>query len=137
MRFVRVYSQSLMVLSAQLRTTLSKKSICSSLLRGMYRLSNNGKFMLTARFVDALIDPRGYVELCISLLDSYGVIQMTSEDLANAVLDLAYESDGKLRLDCAQAFVLARKLRVKPAKIAELCNRHNIRISKCQLGCFS
>jgi len=62
---------------------------------------------------------------------------MNSEDLANAILDRAYESDGKLRLDCAQAFVLAKEFRVEPAKIAQVCNRHNIRISKCQLGCFS
>jgi len=70
-------------------------------------------------------------------IDSYGVMQMDSEDLVNAVLDRAYESDGKLRLDCAQAFVLAKELRVEVAKIAQVCNRHNIRISKCQLGCFS
>jgi len=62
---------------------------------------------------------------------------MDSEDLANAVLDHTYESDGKLRLDCAQAFVLAKELRVEVAKIAQVCNRHDIRISKCQLGCFS
>lgn len=70
-------------------------------------------------------------------VDSYGVMQMDSEDLAKTVLDRAYESDGKLRLDCTQAFELAKELRVEVARIGQICNRHDIRISKCQLGCFS
>jgi len=62
---------------------------------------------------------------------------MNNENLVKAVLDRAYESDGKLRLDCVQAFSLAKELGVEVVKIAQVCNRHNIRISKCQLGCFS
>ncbi len=62
---------------------------------------------------------------------------MDSEHLVNAVIGRAYESDGKMKLDCAAAFELARELKVEVGKIGQICNRNDVRICKCQLGCFS
>lgn len=47
------------------------------------------------------------------------------------------EKDGKLRLTCAAAFGIAEKHRVALLDIARVCNKNGIRISNCQLGCFS
>lgn len=62
---------------------------------------------------------------------------MDDEDLLKAVLNHAYESDGKRRLNCAQAFELAKELKVDVSEIGRVCNRQKIRISNCQMGCFS
>ena len=66
----------------------------------------------------------------------YGVRWMNDEDLLKAVLNRVHESDGKRRLNCAEAFELARELRVDVSEIGRICNRQKIRISNCQLGCF-
>ncbi len=58
------------------------------------------------------------------------------QELTDAVLSRAQESDGKKKLTCAEAFELARQLKVEIPEIGRICNQHNIRICKCQLGCF-
>ncbi len=60
-----------------------------------------------------------------------------SNDLINTVLERAQEIDGRKKLACAEAFELAHELGVKVAEIGHICNQQNIRICKCQLGCFS
>lgn len=47
------------------------------------------------------------------------------------------ESDNKKRLTCAQAFELAKKLDMEIIEIGHICNQHDIKICKCQLGCFA
>jgi hypothetical protein len=42
--------------------------------------------------------------------------------------------DGKL--PCAAAFKIAEKFKVAPKVVGDEANRLNIRINKCQLGCF-
>lgn len=42
--------------------------------------------------------------------------------------------DGKL--SCAVAFGIARELKVSIRKVGETANKLEIRIAKCQLGCF-
>ncbi len=61
-----------------------------------------------------------------------------SEDqkLVDAVMQRAHEINGAKKLACAEAFELARKFQVKVIEIGRICNRHNIQIRKCQLGCF-
>ncbi len=59
------------------------------------------------------------------------------EDLINAVLERAQETDGRKKLACAEAFELAKEFEVEVIEIGRICNRQNIRICKCQLGCFS
>jgi hypothetical protein len=58
------------------------------------------------------------------------------EDLVVAVLERARESDGKRGLTCAEAFELAREFQAEIIEIGRICNRQDIRICKCQLGCF-
>ena len=59
--------------------------------------------------------------------------------LLNAVFNLANKaetSDGKKRITCAEAFKLARKYKTEIIEIGRICNANNIKIHKCQLGCF-
>jgi len=57
-------------------------------------------------------------------------------ELVNAVIEAAIEIDGRKKLACAEAFRLAEQLDVKVLEIARICNTSNIKICKCQLGCF-
>jgi hypothetical protein len=70
----------------------------------------------------------------------YGYKQMDkNEQLIDAVLKSAKkakESDDRKQLTCAEAFALAKKHQAKIIEIGNICNQHNIRICKCQLGCF-
>ncbi len=62
------------------------------------------------------------------------------EELINAVLESANSgqpSDDKKRLTCTEAFELAEKFEMEIIEIGRICNQHNIKICKCQLGCFS
>ena len=58
------------------------------------------------------------------------------EKLQNAVIERAQEIDGRKKLMCAQAFELAGEFGVEIIEIGRVCNRQNIKIAKCQLGCF-
>jgi len=61
------------------------------------------------------------------------------EELLNAILKYAnneQSSDDRKRLTCAEAFELAKKYDVEIIEIGRICNEHNIKICKCQLGCF-
>ncbi|WP_432401840.1 hypothetical protein [Wukongibacter sp. M2B1] len=57
------------------------------------------------------------------------------------ILEKIYEycsiGGNKKYLDCAVAFKIAGKLNVDISTIGQLCNKEKIKISKCQLGCFS
>ncbi len=57
--------------------------------------------------------------------------------MIDAVLERVREIGGMKELPCAEAFELAKKFEVKVRLIGRICNRYNIRISKCQLGCFA
>jgi len=58
------------------------------------------------------------------------------QKLIEAVLEKAREPDGKKKLSCAKAFELARQYDAKINEIGRICNRQNVRICNCQLGCF-
>ena len=63
-----------------------------------------------------------------------------NEQLVDAVLKLVndeQESDGRKKLTCAEAFGLAKKYETEIIEIGRICNQHDIRICKCQLGCFA
>ena len=68
-------------------------------------------------------------------------VQMSKEeDLINAVLESAsggQEIDDRKKLACAEAFELAQEFEVEVIEIGRICNRNNIRVCKCQLGCFA
>jgi hypothetical protein len=40
------------------------------------------------------------------------------------------------RLPCTKAFLLAQDFKLPRRKVGETCNRLQIKISRCQLGCF-
>jgi hypothetical protein len=58
------------------------------------------------------------------------------QELIDAIMKRARDVDGRKKLACAEAFGLAHKHGVKVGEIGRICNRQNIRICKCQLGCF-
>jgi len=63
-----------------------------------------------------------------------------NDQLIDAVLKTAKgeaRPDGRGQLTCAQAFGLVKKYDVKIVEIGRICNQNNIRICKCQLGCFA
>lgn len=61
------------------------------------------------------------------------------DQLVDAVIksaDSRQEPDGQKRLTCAEAFELARRFEIKVIEVGRICNQNNVRICKCQLGCF-
>jgi hypothetical protein len=49
----------------------------------------------------------------------------------------AFEESGiGKELPCATAFQISEKYGIPKLEIARYCNRHRIKIRKCQLGCF-
>jgi len=59
------------------------------------------------------------------------------EELTQAVLERSQVAEGRRALTCAQALSLAAELGVDPARIGHICDQENIRLGRCQLGCFS
>ncbi|MHC4487896.1 MAG: hypothetical protein ACYS9C_16620 [Planctomycetota bacterium] len=62
------------------------------------------------------------------------------QDIVNAVLKSANDeqaSDGRKKLTCAEAFRLSKEFEAEIIEIGRICNQHNIKICKCQLGCFA
>ena len=67
---------------------------------------------------------------------------MVSEPLKDSNIDQSLEEELKEslvngRLPCAVAFKISGKHGVSTRKIGDMANRLNIKISSCQLGCFS
>ena len=63
-----------------------------------------------------------------------------NEQLVDAVLKFVNdkrEPDDRKQLTCAEAFELAKKYETEIIEIGNICNQHDIRICKCQLGCFT
>jgi hypothetical protein len=61
------------------------------------------------------------------------------EELLNAILEYSgkgQSSSDRKKLPCIKAFELAKKYEMKIIEIGRICNEQNIRICKCQLGCF-
>ena len=58
------------------------------------------------------------------------------KDLVNAVLKRSQDVDGTRKLPCAEAFELAQECQVEIIEIGRICNHQNIKVCKCQLGCF-
>lgn len=49
----------------------------------------------------------------------------------------AFASAGiKSEIPCEKAFDLAEKYGIPKMEIAKYCNKHKIKIRRCQLGCF-
>ena len=62
-----------------------------------------------------------------------------NEQLIDAVLNTAkgqHPTDGRKQLTCGEAFELAKKYEAEVIEIGRICDKNNIRMCKCQLGCF-
>ena len=58
------------------------------------------------------------------------------QDLIEAVVEKAKETDGRQQLTCKEAFGLAEEFGAEILEVGRTCNQQNIRIRHCQLGCF-
>ncbi len=61
------------------------------------------------------------------------------EQLVKAIMksaDSGQQPDGRRRLACSEAFELARRFGVEVTEVGRICNQNDVRICKCQLGCF-
>ena len=56
--------------------------------------------------------------------------------LAEWVIEATVEKDGRKTLSCAEAFRLAEEKGIELLAIARVCNRRDVKIVRCQLGCF-
>ena len=61
---------------------------------------------------------------------------MQSEELKAAIEAATTDRDGKKILPCDEAFRLADELQVDLMDIGRICNRIDVKIARCQLGCF-
>jgi hypothetical protein len=57
-------------------------------------------------------------------------------ELIDAVTKASVEVQGKKKLSCSMAFELSERFGVKKRDISRICNTLNIKICRCQLGCF-
>ena len=57
---------------------------------------------------------------------------MSDEDLEKKILELAKDS----RISCKAALELAEQAGIPTQKMAGILNKHKIKVSSCQLGCF-
>jgi len=57
-------------------------------------------------------------------------------DVAVQLSQTRREPNGRRELACDEAFDLARRFEVKVGQVGRICNQNNIKICKCQLGCF-
>ncbi len=46
------------------------------------------------------------------------------------------DNGNREKLACAEAFALAEEYEVNISEIGHICNQNNVKICKCQLGCF-
>ncbi len=61
---------------------------------------------------------------------------MNEAEIREIVLAAAGEINGKKKLPCVRAFELADEHSIPLKEIARCCDRNDIKISSCQLGCF-
>lgn len=61
---------------------------------------------------------------------------MEKERLKELIAGAVFEEGGRKKLACAEAFKLAAEHNIELLEIARVCNQENIKICRCQLGCF-
>ena len=62
-----------------------------------------------------------------------------TKQLTEAAIELSEnrrEPGSRRELACNEAFELARRFEVSIGLVGRVCNQNNIKICKCQLGCF-
>jgi len=99
------------------------------------------KFVLTTKPSRVLILLLSICRVVHNRTEFCGEAQMNkNQELLNAIVKSPNGkpgSDDIKRLTCAEAFELAKNFETEIIEIGHICNQHNIRICKCQLGCFT
>ena len=60
-----------------------------------------------------------------------------NQQLIDAVLKQSQKEGRRKELPCSEAFELAQKYDARLTEIGRICNQNNVKIRKCQLGCFA
>ncbi|MDD3877432.1 MAG: hypothetical protein PHT69_12490 [Bacteroidales bacterium] len=61
---------------------------------------------------------------------------MDKEKIKEEVFKHSQNIDGKWKIECNAAYDVAFSCNVKISDVAKVINENNIKITKCQLGCF-
>lgn len=61
---------------------------------------------------------------------------MENSVLLTEIMKNCDERDNKKYLECTTAFKIAEKYNINIIEIGKICNKNNIKINNCQLGCF-
>ncbi len=61
---------------------------------------------------------------------------VNDQEILQELLSLVKTKDEKKMIACADAFKLAKQYNVTNAVIGRMCNKEDIKIYQCQLGCF-
>jgi len=59
-----------------------------------------------------------------------------AEEVLAAVLRASRIERGRRRISCERAQKIASRCGVKVRDVGRVCDRHDIKIAKCMLGCF-
>ena len=62
--------------------------------------------------------------------------QINEERISKAVSGATTEVEGRKTLSCSDALCIASELGVEPQAIGRICDENQVKIIKCQLGCF-
>ena len=62
--------------------------------------------------------------------------QINQERILEAVSGAATQVEGRKTLRCSDALGIASQLDVEPRAIGRICDENQVKIIKCQLGCF-
>jgi len=58
------------------------------------------------------------------------------EELKKMVDEFAFQEGNRRKLKCKDAFEIADRLHIPVGSIGKFCNKNNIKLAACQLGCF-
>lgn len=61
---------------------------------------------------------------------------MDRTQMESAILSGVKLQNGRRQISCARAHVLSEDLGVSLGVIGHFCQRHDIKLTDCQLGCF-
>lgn len=64
-------------------------------------------------------------------------MENNKKELIDEILEKSFRDGEKVKLPCSTALKIAVRFGVNPFEIGTICSERNIRISQCQLGCFS
>ncbi len=64
------------------------------------------------------------------------LMEYDKEKIADEILNKSFKDGEKVKIPCAAALLIAKQYGVNPSVIGSISNELDIRITRCQLGCF-